>query len=103
MPSETEALIERLLLETNAAHGEHETTVLGGVYDEEWPAWYASYLIEHGLQDVVQDSGDLDVGRLSAILKQLDAEYRREQPDREWPGFYAERFEAMRRAFGAEM
>lgn len=102
MPSETEALIERMLLETNAAHGEHEATVLGGVYDEEWSAWYAGHLIEHGFQDVIPDSGNLDVDQLGAILKQLDVEYRRERPDREWPTYYAERFNAKVREFDAK-
>ncbi|CAN5420109.1 hypothetical protein BH09CHL1_BH09CHL1_36540 [soil metagenome] len=102
MPSETEALVERLLRETNAAHGEHETTVLGGVYDEEWPAWYATYLIDHGLQDVTPGSENLDVGQLGAILQQLDTDYRREGPDSEWPIYYAERFGAKVREFGSD-
>jgi hypothetical protein len=27
------------------AHGVHEAEDLGGVYDEEWPRWYAEHMI----------------------------------------------------------
>ena len=27
------------------AHGEHEKDVLGGEYDENWPDWYAAYMV----------------------------------------------------------
>ena len=38
------------LRRAEAAHGEHEKTVLGGVYDENWPDWYAAYVVaeQHG-------------------------------------------------------
>lgn len=38
-----------LLTGAEAAHGAYETTELGGVYDQAWPAWYASYAVEHGV------------------------------------------------------
>lgn len=28
-----------------AAHGIHEAEELGGVYDEQWPEWYAEYML----------------------------------------------------------
>jgi hypothetical protein len=43
--------IRKLLVETEAAHGAFETTELNGVYDQDWPRWYAGYAIEHGLGD----------------------------------------------------
>lgn len=46
--SGTESL-EALLDEAETAHGVFETTELNGVYDEEWPRWYAQYLIDHGI------------------------------------------------------
>ena len=36
---DTEKAIAALLRETETAHGAYETTVLGGAFDEEWPAW----------------------------------------------------------------
>jgi hypothetical protein len=45
--------VQALLSETEAAHGEYESSQLGGVYDEAWPQWYASYAVEHGMADVL--------------------------------------------------
>jgi predicted enzyme related to lactoylglutathione lyase len=36
--------LERALRRAEAAHGEHEKRA-GGVRDDDWPAWYASYLV----------------------------------------------------------
>jgi catechol 2,3-dioxygenase-like lactoylglutathione lyase family enzyme len=33
------------LRRAEAAHGEHEKNVLGGQRDENWPAWYAAYMV----------------------------------------------------------
>ena len=41
--------LETLLAETEAAHGVYETTKLSGVYDQEWPRWYAEYAVDHGI------------------------------------------------------
>jgi hypothetical protein len=34
-----------LLTGAAAAHGVHEKQDLGGVYDEEWPTWYAAHMV----------------------------------------------------------
>ena len=45
--SETDRdLVLRLLKETAAAHGKHEAEELGGVFDEQWPEWYATYFTD---------------------------------------------------------
>jgi hypothetical protein len=95
MDAGTEISIARLLAETEAAHGDYEATALGGGRDEDWPVWYATYLLEHGLPDFLPHAENLGAVRLGAILKQLDADYRREQPGSEWPTYYAERLGAM--------
>jgi hypothetical protein len=43
-------VVLRLLKDTAVAHGEFEKTELGGVYDEQWPEWYATYFVDrlHG-------------------------------------------------------
>jgi hypothetical protein len=41
-----------LLSQAGAAHGVYEERDLGGVYAQQWPAWYATYLIEHGIADL---------------------------------------------------
>jgi hypothetical protein len=45
-------VLEDLLRKTAVAHGSYEREHLDGVYDEEWPSWYATFLAraleEHG-------------------------------------------------------
>jgi hypothetical protein len=48
----TEA-IAALLAETETAHGAYETTELKGVFDQDWPNWYAAYALEHGIADLI--------------------------------------------------
>jgi hypothetical protein len=51
-----------LLQETAAAHGEFEKTELNGVYDEDWPTWYAAFMArtleERGVELVDRTSGE---------------------------------------------
>jgi catechol 2,3-dioxygenase-like lactoylglutathione lyase family enzyme len=37
--------LARALRRAAAAHGEHEQRALGGVYDENWPDWYAQFMV----------------------------------------------------------
>jgi len=41
-----EQLILELLRSAAAAHGVHEEQDLGGVYDENWPEWYAAHIAD---------------------------------------------------------
>jgi catechol 2,3-dioxygenase-like lactoylglutathione lyase family enzyme len=38
------AEVERALRDAAVAHGGYEADELGGVHDEDWPAWYAAYM-----------------------------------------------------------
>lgn len=49
MKEETVTLVRKLLNQTGSAHGRYEETVLNGVYDQNWPEWYAGYAVNHGL------------------------------------------------------
>jgi hypothetical protein len=84
------AEIAKLLQDAQRAHGAYETEVLGGAYDEEWPAWYASYLLDHGLRDRLPGVR-LDAASLAETLRRLDRLYKREQPGEAWLDFYARR------------
>jgi hypothetical protein len=37
-------ILTEALMRTAAAHGVYETEVLNGVYDDDWPQWYARHL-----------------------------------------------------------
>jgi hypothetical protein len=41
--------IEALLDRAKAAHGEYERAELNGVYDKDWPRWYAEFMVREGL------------------------------------------------------
>ena len=92
MPTATEARIAALLQEAERAHGVYERDALGSVYDEDWPAWYAAWLLESGLGDLLP--GAFDAEAIAARLRQLDADFRREEPAEPWPVFYAARLTA---------
>jgi hypothetical protein len=40
--------LEALLTSAGEAHSVFERDELGGVYDEDWPAWYARWAVDHG-------------------------------------------------------
>jgi hypothetical protein len=50
-------LLHEVLIETATAHGRYEKEHLGGVYDENWPAWYAAFMSQ-----VLADRGYALVG-----------------------------------------
>jgi hypothetical protein len=91
VPSDIEARIAALLRETESAHGAYETEVLGGKRDEEWPAWYATYLLDHGLRELLPGLDPSGAKDLGAKLVQLNDDYQRAQPAGDWPEFYARR------------
>lgn len=39
-------VIETLLRAAAVAHGEYEAAELDGVYDAEWPRWYATHMAQ---------------------------------------------------------
>jgi hypothetical protein len=89
METTAERVIADLLREAEFAHGAYETNDLGGVFDENWPEWYASYLLDHGLADHLAGAATIDAETLAATLKRLAADYERERPERPWPDVYA--------------
>ena len=85
----TEATLAQLLGETLAAHSAYEAAELGGVYDQQWPAWYARYLVEHGIGALLDRS--VTIEEVAALLAECDEAYKRENPVTSWPDFYARR------------
>ncbi len=79
--------VAALLEQAGAAHAVYEERELGGVYDERWPEWYAAYLVEHGLGEIL--GRPISAAELAGLLARYDAEYKAAQPDEPWPAFYA--------------
>jgi hypothetical protein len=90
METTAEKAVAALLREAETAHSAYETDVLGGAFDEEWPAWYAAYLLDHGLGDHLPGAESLDVPNLTAMLARLAADYERGKQTGPWPDVYAQ-------------
>ncbi|MEO5919572.1 MAG: hypothetical protein ABIQ01_00370 [Pseudolysinimonas sp.] len=50
-------ILEDSLRKAAAAHGVYEAEQLGGVYDEQWPAWYAAHMTKQLADDGYLISG----------------------------------------------
>lgn len=70
--------VSALLVQAEQAHGAYETTVLNGVYDQEWPRWYAAYAIEHGIDALVGHAVTAD--QLSQFLASTFVEFKAAEP-----------------------
>ena len=70
--------IEALLDQAEAAHGTYETAELNSVYDQDWPRWYASYAVEHGIGAMI--GHEVTVDRLAAFLAASYADYEQADP-----------------------
>jgi hypothetical protein len=89
METAPEHAVAALLREAESAHVAYETNVLGGVFDEDWPAWYAAYLLDHGLGDRLPGGESSDVATLTAMLARLAADYEQAEQTSPWPDAYA--------------
>ena len=86
--------LETLLVQTGTAHGEFEATELNGVYDQEWPRWYATYAVEHRIGALVGHPVTID--RLAEFLATSNAEFEQAEPkpDEPWAAYTARRIGA---------
>ena len=88
-----EAIIA-LLEQTQEAHGRFEETELNGVYDQEWPRWYATFAVEHGIGAFVGHAVTAD--ELAEFLARSNAEFERiePKPTESWAAYTASRVAA---------
>ena len=92
-PDRTEA-IRALLAKAEQAHRTFETTELNGVYDQEWPRWYAAYAVEHGFGALVGHTVTAD--QLAQFLASTFVEFQQTEPkpSEPWAGYTARRITA---------
>ena len=86
--------ITALLVEAERAHGVYEGTELNGVYDQDWPRWYAAYAVEHGISALVEH--DIPTEQLAAFLASSYAELEQTDPKpaESWAAYTARRIAA---------
>jgi hypothetical protein len=79
--------VESLLIQAEEAHGQYEQTILHGVYDQDWSTWYASYVIEQGIEKVLNSPFSRE--QLSQFLSQSYEQYTAEQSQKTWAAYTA--------------
>ena len=88
MEARTIERIRELLAEAGNAHHDFEQNELKGVADEDWPAWYARYLLSRGLLSLI--GREISEEALANLLQSCDMAYRSDQPQVAWPDYYAQ-------------
>lgn len=80
-----------LLEEAQAAHAVYEKTELNGVYDQDWPRWYAAYAVDHGVGERL--GREVTVDDLAAFLASSYADFEQADPKpaEPWPAYTARR------------
>ena len=83
--------LNALLVETQQAHGAYEAAELNGVYDQDWPRWYAAYAVEHGISAVA--GRDITADELAAFLASRYGEFQQTDPTpaEPWAAYTARR------------
>ena len=86
--------VSALLARTEAAHGDYERTELKGVYDQDWPAWYAAHALELGIGSVL--GHPVTTERLAQFLASAFAEFKQTDPGptEGWAAWIARRITA---------
>lgn len=74
-----------LLEDVGSAHHAYEVEL--GREDPGWPAWYAGWLLQNGLRELMQPAPD--AATLEHALVTAEAAYAEQDPDEPWPVFYA--------------
>lgn len=79
--------LSELLQQAKAAHHDFEVMELGGGMDEQWPAWYAQYLLDNGLAGLLGRQPDGD--SLAALLEQGSREHKAASSSEDWASYTA--------------
>jgi hypothetical protein len=88
----TDATLLDALNRAAAAHGEYESTELGGVYDQAWADWYAKHMSAslHADGFAVAPGLLADELRAAATAHGL-RDKTPDDPDENWPAWYVTR------------
>lgn len=76
-----------LLQQAKEAHQQFEKMELGGQFDEQWPAWYADYLVTSGLPGLIGNEPDVD--QLASQLNEIVQRHQAERTAENWADYTA--------------
>lgn len=80
--------ITALLRQAGQAHHHYEQTVLKGVYDQDWPDWYARYALDQGLAVYLQQSPTVEA--LREVLNVSYQAYQATHSRQPWADYTAQ-------------
>lgn len=94
MEADRTTALATLLRQAELEHAEHEAKDLGGVYDQEWPRWYATYAAEHAIAEIL--GRDVSIEELATFLADSYADFASADPRPEapWAEYTAARISA---------
>ncbi len=82
-------VLAALLTQAGNAHHTYEQTILKGKYDEDWATWYADYVIQQGLGNVLNQSVIKE--QVSQFLSESYQVYQQENSTQNWEDYTAEK------------
>lgn len=88
MTQKTTTQIAALLSQAGEAHHEYEQNQLGA-YDQNWSIWYAEYIIEQGLGELL--NREVNTEQLSQFLSQSSEEYKKSNSEQSWADYTAQK------------
>lgn len=91
-----ETQITTLLRRAGSAHGVYESSVLKGVYDQDWAVWYADWALKNGLPELLGTrfmAEQFDVASFGKLLFEINEQHVREGHGLSWAEFTAQRLE----------
>jgi hypothetical protein len=84
-------MLSDLLHRTHVAHARFESEELGGVRDEQWPEWYANYMLANGADRIAGGASPVTEDNLAAALRAAEREHQAAGGHAHWPHYYARR------------
>lgn len=90
MAGDKESELVALLTRTGDDHFAYELSELNGVYDEDWPTWYAGYVVEHGLSDIL--GREMTAEMAHRFFVDSYEEYKQEQSTEDWAKYTARKW-----------
>ncbi|HLD94720.1 MAG TPA: hypothetical protein VI703_11020 [Anaerolineales bacterium] len=79
--------LSALLQQAKAAHTQFEKIELDGQFDEQWPAWYADYLVTGGLPSLLGKEPDID--QLANRISEISQRHKAERTAENWADYIA--------------